>query len=194
MSTNTETPAAAGPDPTAGLVSLLRRAEQGDLTALPELRRLLDADSSLWQRYGDLALQAEAGLVQLASGDNLLLAESLARKLAALKADLAGPSPSPLHKLLVERVAACWLQASYFDALAAQTRDQSPRQAADLQRRQDATHRRLLSAVKALETCRRHLRPAGPVSPPQPVPVIPEPIASRLGRRERRAAGAGGTN
>src|SRR5262245_12186385 len=127
----------------------------------------------------------------MAVGDNLLMAESLSRKLEALKADLAGPSPSPLDVLLVERIAACWLQASYFDALAAQTRDLSPRQAGDLQRRQDATHRRLLSAVRALETYRRHLKPAGPVSSPEPVPVIPESIASRLGRRERGAAGAG---
>ena len=72
------------------LTQLLKKAEQGDRTVLPQLRAALAADSSLWRSYGDLALQAEAVLVQLAAGANLLLAEALQRKLQALKDEQIG--------------------------------------------------------------------------------------------------------
>ena len=102
------------------LARLVARAERGDLAVLPALREALAANPNLWQTYGDLALQAEGALVRLAAGSNLLLAESLRFKLRALKAELGGASPSPLERLLVERVSASWLQTAYFDGLLAQ--------------------------------------------------------------------------
>ena len=36
------------------LARLLQRAEQGDLSALPALREVLDANAPLWREYGDL--------------------------------------------------------------------------------------------------------------------------------------------
>src|SRR5262249_60323762 len=83
------------------LARLLKRAEQGDRSVLPELREALNADTNLWRHYGDLAAQAEASLILLAAGKNFLLAESLQRKLRALKDELGGESPSPLQRLLV---------------------------------------------------------------------------------------------
>ena len=102
------------------LAPLLKRAEAGDRSVLPQLQRALDGNPDLWRGYGDLAAHAEASLAMLAAGPNLLLAESLKRKLAALKAELGGESPSPLEKLLVERVTATWLQTNYHDGLLAQ--------------------------------------------------------------------------
>jgi hypothetical protein len=61
------------------LALLLTRAEKGDLSILPELRKALDANASIWQRCGDLAIQAEASLVKLAALPSLLFAESLVR-------------------------------------------------------------------------------------------------------------------
>jgi hypothetical protein len=91
------------------LARLLERAEKGDSTVLPQLRRVLDESPALWQSYGDLSLQAQGALVQLAGGNNLLLCESLMRQMAALKAELMSEPPSSLEKLLAGRVAACWL-------------------------------------------------------------------------------------
>ena len=54
------------------LARLLKRAEQGDRSVLPELRKALNTDANLWQHYGDLAAQAEAALILLAAGKNLL--------------------------------------------------------------------------------------------------------------------------
>jgi hypothetical protein len=141
------------------LARLLKRAEQGDHAVLPSLREALDADARLWRHYGDLAAQAEASLILLAAGKNLLLAESLQRKLKALKDELGGESPSPLDRLLVERVTATWLQTAYYDGLLTQAKGASEAQAKMLQRMQDAAHRRHLSAVKTLATVRKLLRP-----------------------------------
>jgi hypothetical protein len=63
------------------------------------LRQVLDAHPEFWQRFGDLALQAQTAWLQLISGKDLLLRESLVRKPDQLKAELAGTDPSPLEKL-----------------------------------------------------------------------------------------------
>ena len=141
------------------LARLLKRAEQGDLSSLPELREALDSNASLWHHYGDLAAQAEAALILLAAGPNLLLAESLQRKLKALKDELGGQAASPLDRLLIERVTATWLQVSYYDGLMAQAKGVSEAQAKMLQRQQDAAHRRHLTAVKTLAAVRKLLKP-----------------------------------
>src|SRR5262245_1955874 len=60
------------------LESLVQRAQQGDEGALPELRQALDNHPEFWQRCGDLALQAQTAWVQLISGKDILLRESLA--------------------------------------------------------------------------------------------------------------------
>jgi hypothetical protein len=152
------------------LARLLQRAEAGDRAVLPQLRRALDGDPELWRGYGDLAAHAEASLAMLAAGPNLLLAESLKRKLVALKAEVCGDAPSPLERLLVERVAATWLQVSYYDGQVAQSAGAGEARLKVLQRQQDGAHRRHLAAVKTLATIRKLLTPG-----PSPVE-----IASRL--------------
>jgi hypothetical protein len=150
------------PDPSSdapeeALAQLLKKAEQGDRTVLPQLRAALAADSSLWRSYGDLALQAEASLVQLAAGANLLLAEALQRKLQALKDDLGGRSSSPLERLLVERVSTTWLQLTYYDCLSAQATGASEARLKLLLRQQESAHRRRLAALRTLATVRKLL-------------------------------------
>ena len=153
------------------LARLLKRAEQGDRAVLLQLRAALDANSSIWQSYGDLAAHAEASLIELAAGPNLLMALSLQRRLKALKDELGGESPSALDRLLAERVAACWLQASFYDGLLAQAREASEGRLRMLQRLQDAAHRRFLAAAKTLAVVKKLLKSA-----PSPVE-----IASRMG-------------
>jgi hypothetical protein len=154
------------------LAQLLKRAEGGDLSVLPRLREALEANPALWQGYGDLAAQAEASLVRLAVGTNLLLGESLMRKLAALKEELGGNTGSPLEVLLIQRVTATWLQVAYYDGLAAQAQGSGEARLKMTQRQQDAAHRRHLSAIKTLATVRKLLTPA----------LSPVEVASRLGR------------
>jgi hypothetical protein len=154
------------------LQGLVQRAEQGDESAMPELRAALDVNPHLWQRYGDLGAQAQAAWLQLVAGPNLLLREAVGRKVEELKAELGGGSTSPLERLLVERAAATWMHVCYCDALAAQAKGASEAQSRVMERQRDAAHRRHLTALKALATVRKLLTPA-----PSPVEV-----ATRLDR------------
>jgi hypothetical protein len=120
--TETPPPTPAPADSPEHVQDLCRRAVQGDAAVLPELRRVLDGHPEMWHAYGDLAVQAQAVWVNLTAGQNLLLHESLQRFAAELKARLAGDDPSALERLLVERVAATWLQVNHADAAYAQAK------------------------------------------------------------------------
>jgi hypothetical protein len=157
-----------------GLDRLFQRAQLGDQTALPALREALDANPEFWEQYSDLSLQAEASLGVKLAGTNLLLGESLKRKLQALKAEL-GAASSAAERLVVEQVTITWQQTHYFNSLMAQALVGSAR-LRELQRLQDSAHRRHLSALKTLAIVRKLMTPA-----PSPLQV-----ATRLG-----GAGAG---
>jgi hypothetical protein len=155
----------AAPDPLNDerVRQVLHRAQQGDRAVLPELGRILDDHPSVWRRFGDLAAHARDSWVNLAAGKNLLLRESLERKAAEMREELAGPDAPPLGRLLADRVVACWLQLNYADAMYAQAKGATLPQDAAAHRRQNAAQTRYLQAVRALAQLRRLLRPA--VSP-----------------------------
>ena len=152
----------------ARLESLVQRAQRGDESVLPELRQVLDAHPELWRRCGDLALQAQTAWLQLIGGKDLLLRESLQRKLEQLKVELAGTDPSPLEKLLVERATATWLQLQYIDAVYAQVKGNGSAQHQALQRRQNSAQQRHLQALKMLVTVRKLLAPSPATGEAQP--------------------------
>jgi hypothetical protein len=78
------------------------------------------------------------------------------RKLPLLKAELAGPDPTPLERLLADRVAACWLQLHYYEAILAQSLgNMTIAQGHYQQRRIDSAHRRYLAAIKTLALVRK---------------------------------------
>jgi hypothetical protein len=91
MSATTTAPPKAETEFRKRLQGLVRRAEQGDETALPELRAALDANPWVWERFGDLARQSEAAWLRLIAGPNLMLRESVQRKAGQLRTELAGP-------------------------------------------------------------------------------------------------------
>jgi hypothetical protein len=137
---------------------LLKRATKGDKTVLPELRRLLDAEPWLWQQAGDLSVQAERSWISMVAGENLVASESAPRKMDALRRELAGPNPSVLERLLVDRVVLCWFQVNYCETLFAQwAKDLTIPQADYHQRRLDRAHGRYLLAIRTLACVRRLL-------------------------------------
>jgi hypothetical protein len=138
------------------LQKLAERAEKGDSTAMPALREMMQKVPAVVDLLGgNLAQQAEASFVRAAAGENLAFKEALTRKLQHLRDELAGPNPTPLERLLVERVVACWLQVQDADVRCAQAKEPSIRWAEYLQRRMTHAHKRYLSAVKALAVVRK---------------------------------------
>jgi hypothetical protein len=137
-------------------IAFLERAAGGDASTLPTLRRMLLQPGAADLLGGDLARRAEEALVSAAAGNDLLFTEALTRKLDLLRADLAGPGPTPLEKLLVDRVVICWLQVHQAGLrLARHEREMPPAQAEYHQRARDRAHRRFLSAVRTLALVRR---------------------------------------
>ncbi|HMC66385.1 MAG TPA: hypothetical protein VKI65_15730 [Gemmataceae bacterium] len=64
---------------------------------------------------GDLALAAQRKFIARYARDQHAYREAIQIKLEQLRAELTGPEPSPLEKLLVERVLICWLQVHIAD-------------------------------------------------------------------------------
>lgn len=160
MSATTESDTEVDLSTTDRLQELVSRAQAGDPTSLLEIREYLDANPTLWQRSGDLAQQAQAAWLKLLCGTDLLLRETIERKLAALRTELEGPNSTPLANLIIEEVLACWLQThaascQFAQAAGGQT---SPAILRNLQRREESSQRRYLAAIKMLATIRK-LRP-----------------------------------
>src|SRR4051812_22751717 len=110
-------------------MELLERARGGDIEALPALRVALDSNPELWLHWGDLGARVRELLIALIAGPDLAFGEALARRVAAMLDELAGPGAPPLERLLGERVVATWLQVHHADVMAART-DVSVKQAA----------------------------------------------------------------
>jgi hypothetical protein len=137
------------------LHALVNRAQNGDQTALPGLRELLKLPEVVDLLGGDLARRAQETLIAKFSGQNLLFRESLSRKLDLLRADLAGPTPMPLERLLVERVVACWLHLHHLEFVYAGKDSMSLELGAYYQRSLSAAQKRYLSAIKTLALVRK---------------------------------------
>jgi hypothetical protein len=80
-----------------------------------------------------------------------------------LAAELAGPTPSPVERVLADTAATCWFafrmhEAQYAGNITAD--GMSLAHSEHAQRRMDRAHRRFLSTVKTLATVRRLAIPA----------------------------------
>ena len=139
----------------AKLMALIDRAQDGDEGALPVLRKVLDEAPRI-ARFVDLARNVERSIIEKMSGDDVFLQEAIPRNLKAMKREIAGENPSPLERLLVERITVCWLELQYFQAIYTQNLGSfSLAQSDSHQRRIDKAHRRYLSSIKALAQIRK---------------------------------------
>ena len=138
------------------LRALLRRAQAGDHAVLPVVRKMLDDPANVRLLGGDLAEHATNSFVTAMNDKDLGFVEAVRRKLELLRAELLGANPTPVERLLAERIAACWLQVQDAEIRAAQyQKDATVRQLDFYQRRLDATHKRFLAAVKTLALVRK---------------------------------------
>jgi hypothetical protein len=169
-------------DACASMTEVIVRADRGDQTALPAIRKFCeeDAEFAITVLGGDLAECAERALVETITGKQLAVKEALLMKLNELRTELAGPNVSPIERLLVERTVACWLQMYHADVVAAQATKYTLREGDYTQRRQDRAHRRYMSALKTLAAVRRlelpirvNVNVAGEIETKTPEPATP---------------------
>jgi hypothetical protein len=151
---------AASEDSRELLRQLIARANDGDREALARLRQFLDLNPALWARAGDLTEAAERAWIELVVGTDQFAAESVRRRVAQLKAELQGPSPTRLEALLIDQISLTWLAAQHGEIQAASPAGGSLQQAAFRLRRAESAQRRHLTAIKTLATL-RSLSPAG---------------------------------
>jgi hypothetical protein len=140
--------------------SLISRASKGDTSTLPRIRELLLHNEMIGILGGDMVRNTENTLIGAAAGKDLMVREALKRKLAVMRDELAGPTPTPLDKLLIDRIVLSWLALHDTEARFAQMTGLSIAQADYWQRRIDHCHRRYLSAIKALASIRKLALPA----------------------------------
>jgi hypothetical protein len=158
MSDANAIPAPLIPSDSRELLSLIQRSEQGDATTLPVLREMLKTPSFL-DAYSNVARHAQNALVDKYAGKNLPIKEGLEQKMQSLQAELAGPNPSPLERLLAERIAVCWLHLYTLESIYARKDSLSVEHGNYYQENINRAHRRYLSAIKTLATVRKLAMP-----------------------------------
>lgn len=161
MSATTKPGEIAVPTTAEGVRELLKRAAKGDTSTLPAVRKLLENPKNIDLMGGNLAHYTQDMFADALSGGDLSVREAIHAKLAALRKELLGENPTPVEALLVERVAACWLQVHDAEIrYNAARKDMTLQQGDYHQRRMDATNRRYLAALKALALVRKLAVPA----------------------------------
>jgi hypothetical protein len=135
--------------------TLIKRAQRGDESVMPQLRRLLDGPDS--QYFNDLAGSVRAALIRKFADDDRLARELIGREMKALRAELLGPAPTAIERLLAERVAVGWLEVHTAEhRLAVEDAENRPH----WQLQVDHAHRRFLASVRLLTAVRRLPGPA----------------------------------
>jgi hypothetical protein len=137
---------------------LVEKAEKGTKKAVPEIREILEEHPHLSWKILNLSRSTEGLFIEKMSRDEHLVSkETMKRQLACMRQEVAGENPSPLERLLAERVVATWLQVQLSEGIYASFmfKSMTIAQADHHQRRIDKAHRRHLSAVKSLAQIRK---------------------------------------
>jgi hypothetical protein len=171
----TSKPATPKGDFIVDLRAVIEKTTQGDMAALPILQGILDEHPEFIAKLGDMVHHAEQALLTLASGSNLTMRESVHRCLVELRARLAATATSELEKLLVDRIALCWLETYHCDIRAAEylmNKKEGSRVNEAAQKRLDRAHQRFVTAIKTLATVQKLLRPS-----PSPFDLLSRNVA-----------------
>ncbi len=142
--------------------ALVKKAEKGDTKALADVRKWCKQEPKLWDTLGvTAALSTRHSLLTLLTSDNAVAHDAIEHEMQVMQRQLLGSFPSPLEKLLVERICACYLQVQYAESLYAQKSKGSIALAHGdyLQRQVDRANGRYAAAIRTLAQVRRLLTP-----------------------------------
>jgi hypothetical protein len=116
---------------------------------------LLATQPQTWQQCADLGGNVLRRWIERLSLGDPLAEESLLLKVEAMKIEVGGSNPTPLERLLVDRIVLCWLQLQQADGLASRLDVLPAKMAALILRRQKHAHRQFLTAVHTLAMVRQ---------------------------------------
>ena len=146
------------------LKTLSERLEDGDKSARKELRKAVrESAPEVIIQAADIGRRGQWTLIKTVAANDPLTEEALIRRLDLMRAEVAGPNPSPLEVLLAERICSLWLLIEALDMLV------SVQVLADLPREQrspmsflrhvfkwqESANRRFLSATRELARVRK---------------------------------------
>jgi hypothetical protein len=146
------------PAPGREMEALLKKAAKGDESCLPQIKVLLadpDRGETALNYAGSPSEWLRQAIANKASGGNLLAREAIKQKLDDVRAELEGPNPTPIERLLAERASLCWALTNWYEERFVNADSMSITQADYFQRRIDRSHRRFLSAVETLARVRK---------------------------------------
>ena len=121
------------------------------------LRECLHKSPVLWRLFGDIAKLAAEELIDAASGDQVVVRESLKTGQEELRRDLGYQQASALERLLIDQVVLCWLRLHYGEHnYTAVTKGATPIVLADYwERKLSASQRRFMRACETLARIRK---------------------------------------
>jgi hypothetical protein len=141
---------------------LIKRASEGDPSCYAEVGALL-ADGERGRLITNLAGSPSTWLLRSildrTAGENILRREATTQTLAEVQAELEGPNPTAIERLLAERVAYCWFLVNLFENTMFRTGLPIP-EADSQQRKIDRAHGRFLSALRTLAQIRKLALPS----------------------------------
>jgi hypothetical protein len=165
----------------ARVKEVLERANRGDATVLPELKKIYDENPEFVECFGNLVDHAERNFLTLIAGPSLMGQEAIARKVAGQRARLAASTTSELETLLIDRIALSWLAVYHSDIDLAHYLLNNPHALPAVQaasKRLDRAHARFLAAVRTLATVRKLVKPAL-----SPLELAGRPVPEKAARR-----------
>ena len=129
------------------LKSITRRANDGDIAAMVELRNLLNHDSAIWQQMRELCRSALACWSELAAVRTGTPEETLSQIVCAFRVGLFGVEPFPADRALGEAAIVARMALTYAEETAV-----------DGGQKERRSIRRLRSAKNCLSTALKHFR------------------------------------
>jgi hypothetical protein len=146
------------------LQTLSERVEDGDNSARKELRKAVrESSPKVIFRASDIGKRGQWALIKTIAANDPLTEEALVARLDLMRAEVAGPEPSPLEVLLTERICSLWLLIEVLETLVSvQLLGDLPRERRSpmsfLQhvfKWQESANRRFLSAIRELARVRK---------------------------------------
>jgi len=140
-----------------GLRDLFERANAGDESVLPQVREVLklDPEIAILMLHSDLVADNQAALIRWLPGDNEAHYAAIQKQAEMIRVELCCDSPSPLERILVDRIVTCWLQVQMGDQQCFETDGLTLKQVKHREQVRDRAHCRLLRAIYSLAKIRK---------------------------------------